>query len=82
MALLATSHLILRAAIPALAGALIALLFDLLAHYQVFVHPTSSTAALALVFTPLWNTLIFSPIAMVLAWLVLRRRGQIRITAP
>ena len=71
-----------KSAIPPLAGAVIALLFDLLAHYQVFVHPTSSTAALTLVFTPLWNTLIFSPIAMVLAWLVLRRRGQIRITAP
>lgn len=71
-----------KSAIPAFAGAVIALLFDLIAHYQVFVHPTSSTAALALIFTPIWNTLIFSPIVMVLAWLVLRRRGQFRITAP
>ena len=71
-----------KSAIPPLAGAAIAFLFDLLAHYQAFVHPTSSTAALILLFTPLWNTLVFSPIAMVLAWLVLRRRGQIRTTAP
>jgi membrane protein implicated in regulation of membrane protease activity len=71
-----------KSAIPALAGAVVALLFDLLAHYEVFVHPTSSTAALALLFAPLWNTLVFSPIAILLTWQILRRRAQRHEAAP
>jgi hypothetical protein len=71
-----------KSAIPALAGAVVALAFDLLAHYEVFVHPTSSTAALALLFAPLWNTLVFSPIAILLTWLILRRRAQLHEAAP
>ena len=67
---------------PASVGAVIALLFDLLAHYSVFVHPTSSTAALALVVTPLWNTLVFAPLGILVTWLTLRRRGQISEAAP
>jgi hypothetical protein len=66
--------------IPAIAGAITALLFDLAAHYTVFVHPTSSTAGLALLFVPLWNTLIFSPLAMLGAWLL--RRLSAKANAP
>jgi hypothetical protein len=66
-----------KSAVPAFAGAVVALLFDLLAHYQVFVHPTSSTAGLALLFTPLWNTLVFSPLAILLFWLIRRRRARV-----
>lgn len=60
---------------PAIAGIAVVLLFDLYVHYAVFVNPTSSTAALALVFAPIWNTLVFGPVAMLLAWLVVRRRS-------
>ena len=68
--------------IPAVAGAVTALLFDLVAHTDVFVHPTSSTAGLALLFVPLWNTLVFSPLAMFGAWLVLRLRPSAKANAP
>ena len=58
----------------AIAGAAVALAVDGLAHYLVFVRTQSSTAALALVFFPLWSTLAFVPAATLLAWLVLRWR--------
>ena len=68
--------------IPAVAGALTALLFDLDAHNHVFVHPTSSTAGLALLFVPLWNLLVFSPLAMLGTWLLLRLRAKANPNAP
>jgi len=61
---------------PAVAGAVVALAFDSIAHYDVFVNPKGSTAALALVFVPLWNTIVFSPLAILIAWLVLRWRTR------
>lgn len=61
--------------LPAIAGAVTALGFDAIAHYDVFISPKGSTAALALLFVPLWNTLVFAPLAMLAAWLFLRRRG-------
>jgi hypothetical protein len=67
---------------PAAVGAVIALLFDLLTHYSVFVHPTSSTGALGLIFMPLWNTLVFAPLAILASRLILRRRAQLSETAP
>lgn len=68
--------------LASIAGAVAALCFDLFAHYTVFVRPTSSTAGLALLFAPLWNTLVFSPIATFIAWLVLRKRAATGRTAP
>ena len=65
--------------IPAVAGAVTAFLFDLGAHNDVFVHPTSSTAGLALLFVPLWNTLVFSPLAMFAAWSLRLRAGASEI---
>jgi len=67
---------------PALAGVVVALAWDLVAHYDVFVHPTSSTAALAMIFVPLWSTLLFCPIAMFAAWIVGRRRNAPESHAP
>jgi len=62
---------------PSIAGAAIALAFDALIHYQVFVQPTSSTAAIALLFAPIWNALVFIPIAVAMAWkAITRRRGS------
>jgi len=68
--------------IPAVAGAVIALLFDFDAHNHVFVNPTSSTAGLALLFVPLWNTLVFAPLAMLAAMLLLRLRPRADEIAP
>ena len=53
-------------------AAAFALTFDLVAHYSVFVHPTSSTAPLILLFTPLYDTLLWIPAAMLLAHLARR----------
>jgi|SRR5665213_1481324 len=66
-----------RSGVPTAIGAAVALVWDAIAHYDVFVHPTSSTAALALLFVPLWNALLFSPIAMLIAWLVVRKRTRL-----
>ena len=68
--------------IPAVAGAVTALLFDFDAHNHVFVHPTSSTAGLILLFAPLWNTLVFVPLAMLAAWFLLRLRKRTNEIAP
>lgn len=67
-----------RSGVPALSGVSVALALDLVAHYDVFVHPTSSTAALAMIFVPFWSTLLFCPVAILLAWLVVRRRRNLR----
>jgi len=66
-----------NSATPALLGSCVALGFDVLAHHDVFVDPRGSPAALALLFVPLWNTLIFAPAAMLISWAVIRRRGQL-----
>ena len=71
-----------KSSIPAAAGAVTSLLFDLHAHNLVFVSPSSSTAGLALFFVPLWNLLIYAPAAMVIAWFILRHRPQTNENAP
>ena len=67
---------------PAFAGVIAALAFDLVAHYDVFIHPTTSTAALAMIFVPLWSTLLFCPVAMLVVWLAVRRRDLNESHAP
>jgi len=71
-----------KSSIPAGAGAVTALLFDINAHNAVFVHPTSSTAGLALLFVPLWNLLIYAPLAMIIAWFLLRLQRRVSNNAP
>jgi hypothetical protein len=62
--------------VPAFVGCAIALALAAWNHYHVFVAPTSSTAALGMIFVPLWSALIFCPLAMLVAWLLVRwRRG-------
>lgn len=68
--------------VPAVVGALVALAFDSLAHYEVFVNPKSSTAGLALLFVPLWNSIVFAPIGMLISWLIIRRRTTTETNAP
>jgi len=57
----------------AIAGAATAIIFDAYVHYSVWTSK-SSTAVLAYIYGPLWNTLVFVPIAILVAWLVLRQR--------
>jgi hypothetical protein len=58
----------------AVAGGIVAVVVDAWTHYEVFIAPKGSTAALALVWIPLWNTLLFVPIATWITFLVLRQR--------
>jgi hypothetical protein len=60
---------------PVVPGAALALAFDLWGHYSVFVNPQGSTAALALLFIPLWSTIIIIPLATFLVWAIVHRRG-------
>lgn len=55
--------------IAAIAGAFVALSFDLMVHYAVFMNPREFNVASAflLIFAPLCNTLIFCPLAIVIA---------------
>ncbi len=57
----------------AIAGAVIALMFEAFIHYTVATSK-SSTAAITYIFSPLWNALVFAPIAILVAWFVLRRK--------
>jgi hypothetical protein len=75
-----SAFLATRAAV--IAGASLALAFDLLGHYSVFVNPHGSTAGLALVFIPLWSTIIVVPLATFIAWAVLQRFGSTHGNAP
>ncbi|HEY7712232.1 MAG TPA: hypothetical protein VIG57_19630, partial [Candidatus Entotheonella sp.] len=67
---------------PVLAGAALALAFDLWGHYSVFANPQGSTAALALLFIPLWSTIIIIPLATLLAWVIGQRRTGHAGNAP
>lgn len=58
---------------PATVGVIAALLFDCYVHYGVY-HSHSSTAAIAYVWSPLWNTLIVVPVATFISWAVVRKR--------
>jgi hypothetical protein len=60
--------------VPAIAGATFALLLDGIAHYDVFVRPNGSTAVLAFLFVPLWSTVVFVPLTMVITRAIMRRR--------
>jgi len=56
----------------ALGGALAALAADLFMHHSVFIAPAGSTAALGLLFMPLWNLVLVGPIGAALGWGVAR----------
>lgn len=65
-------------AVWGLGAAAACLAADLFMHYSVFVAPKGSTAALGLLFMPLWNLFVIGPVGALLCWLVqrvLRRRG-------
>lgn len=65
-----------------IAGAALTLAFDLWGHYSVFVNPKGSTAALALLFIPLWSSVIVVPLATFVAWFITQRRRSPQGKAP
>ena len=48
---------------------------DLFMHYSAFISPKGSTAALGLLFMPLWNLALLGPLGALVAWAVLRIVG-------
>lgn len=70
MFVLATS---LKRPIPGAAGASAALIADAGMFWSVFVQPKGSTAALGLLFMPVWNLLLIAPAAAAAAFVVTRR---------
>ena len=61
--------------VPAIAAAVVVLAFDVFVHYSVATSK-SSTAAIAYVYSPLWNTLVLAPIALLVASAVVRWRAR------
>ena len=64
-----------------IAAAVLALAFDAWNLYEV-TRSTSSTAVLAFIWIPLWNTIIVVPMATFLAWLAIRRHESVLTDAP
>lgn len=58
----------------AIGGSGVALGLDAMSVYTVFIHPTSSTASLLLLFVPLYSLLIFTPLGIAAGWLTDRQR--------
>jgi len=61
--------------VPAIAAAVVVLAFDVFVHYTVAASK-SSTAAIAYVYSPLWNTLVLAPIALLVGSAVSRWRAR------
>jgi hypothetical protein len=60
----------------AIGGSAVALGLDAVSVYVVFIHPTSSTAPLVLLFVPLYSLVIFTPLGIAAGRLTGRRRGS------
>jgi hypothetical protein len=63
-----TLLLLLRNPIMPLIGVLGPLYFDMQSYYTAFIAPQSSTAALILLWVPLWNLIIIEPIGLLIGW--------------
>jgi hypothetical protein len=61
--------------IPAMAGMLVALLVDGLNHYEIFISPSGSTAALGMIFIPIWSAAVFVPLACLVTRRIVRARA-------
>ncbi len=51
-----------------LCGAFLPLIMDLILYDSVFIHPTSSTAAIGLLFMPLYNLALFMPLGLLIGF--------------
>ena len=58
----------LRNPIMPLCGVLGPFALDMLLFYNVILYPRSSTAAIALLFAPLWSLIILEPIGLLIGW--------------
>lgn len=56
---------------PAVCAAALPLALDLLIYYDVFISPSGSTAALALLFAPFWNLFVVAPVSGIIAMVVI-----------
>jgi len=52
------------------------LFMDIWMYKEVFLTPRSSTAALGLLFMPLWNLIIFIPLGCLLGWFFLEKQSN------
>jgi hypothetical protein len=62
----------LKQPIPGAAGASAALLADAAMFWSVFIQPKGSTAALGLLFMPIWNLLVIAPAVAAVAFVFTR----------
>jgi len=57
----------------ALCAAVVVFLLDLSIHLEAFVWPSSSTAALGLLFMPLWNLILIIPLSFLAVYMIEKR---------
>lgn len=69
-----------RCVVWGLGAAAACLAADLFMHYTVFVAPKGSTAALGLLFMPLWNLVVVGPAGALLFWLAHRALSGLHST--
>ena len=60
----------------ALCAATVVFLFDFFLHLEAFVWPSSSTAALGLLFMPFINVTIFIPLSFLIGYLIKKDRQK------
>jgi hypothetical protein len=56
--------------VKALVAGLFIFIMDILIHVEVFISPSGSTAAVGLVFMPLWNSVLVIPIGCSVGWVI------------
>ena len=61
--------LISRNALIGIVAVALVLLVDAWTYYEVFFHPKGSTAALALLWMPIWNPVLVVPIGALVGWI-------------
>ena len=61
--------LISRNALIGIVAVALVLLVDAWTYYEVFFHPKGSTAALALLWMPIWNPVLVVPIGAFVGWI-------------
>jgi hypothetical protein len=70
-----------RTQVFGLGGAAACLAADVFMHYSVFIAPKGSTAAMGLLFMPLWNLLALGPAGAAIAWCFFKLSAR-RSNAP
>ena len=56
---------------PAVGACIATFAADIFVYYSVFIAPQASTAAVAFIFAPIWNLVLFGPAGAVVSWPVL-----------